>query len=153
MNDYINISVLVPSDRVEEFYENFAAWLRKEPLIVAADDVAERSDLTPWFGGDDAHEQMLAAEVWAKLSDRAKALFELLSREPGRKFSAKEIGDALEIPNGMYGVAGVLAWPARHCAAVGQLLPILYEEGSPGEGARYWMSEEAAESFVPVMKG
>lgn len=108
--------------------------------------------LDHWLGDDeDGEEAAAAAEIWSKLRDRAKALFAVLAREPGRKFSARELADALSIPNGMYGVAGVLAWPARHALAVGYKQPVEYQDGPIGEGANYWMPAEAADSFRKVM--
>jgi hypothetical protein len=51
----------------------------------------------------------------------------------------------------MYGVAGVLAWPARHAQAVGYHLPVRFEPGPSDEGAHYWMSSQAAAIFSTVM--
>jgi hypothetical protein len=149
MSSQIKISVVIPEERVVDFYDNFTAWLRRGPLAVEPD--LEPDEVLIWGVGN--YTDRAAAEaVWSKLSGRARALFELLARNPGRKHSARELAESLEIPNGMYGVAGVLAWPARHAAVEGYGLPISYEDGAPGEGANYWMKQAVAEVFAAVIE-
>jgi len=130
------VTVLVPEERMAEFYEMFGRWL-------AGTDVVATSPLRsgPWTDSDGP----LARSVWEKLSDRAQALFGALIDQPETKFSGERLASDLNIPNGKYGVAGVLAWPGRHCAAVGRTLPLKYEDGDAG--ANYWMSSEVADLF------
>jgi hypothetical protein len=160
VSNYMKTPVLVPNDRIEEFYEFFADWLRGEPMVPANAPAGPTSstELDHWEGleddADDPHYQgeiEAARRIWVKLSPRAKSMFQILANEPGRRFTAEELVARVGIPNGIYGVAGALAWPARHAQAVGYQLPILFEAGEAGQGASYWMPDEAAHSFRRVM--
>lgn len=139
---WIIVGAAVPSDRVEEFYGHHAEWLSQLGAAPAADDSV---DLQAW--GDDERDVEAAAAVWDKLSDRAQGLMAVFMQEPGRKFAAPALAEQLDIPNGMFGVAGVLAWPKRHAAKVGRPLPVSFEYGQPGEGANYWMEPAVAAVF------
>jgi hypothetical protein len=70
--------------------------------------------------------------------------------QPGRKVSGKDLASTLDIPNGASGVAGVLAWPARHCAAVNRVGPWRWEYRSEVDGAYYWIDPEVADLFKKV---
>jgi Family of unknown function (DUF6416) len=135
--DTEDITVKVPTARVPEFYEMYGRWLAR-PMRAQATGEPTR----PWQKGDDE----LATEVWSRLSDRAKAVFGLLMQEPGRRHRADVIAESLGIPNGHFGVAGSLAWPGRHAAAVGRQLPVSWEENNDGYSV-YWMDEPAASLF------
>lgn len=151
MCDYVKTSVLVPATRVEEFYEFYAGWLSGQTPAPSA-TIPTQSDLHEWSGDADDEEEIACAEIiWNKLSVRAKAMFEYLARNPDVRFTATELADHLSISNGMYGVAGVLAWPARHAQAVGYEMPVSFEPGPHGEGAHYWMPARAAAIFATVM--
>lgn len=129
----------VPADRVADFYARHAAWLADG----AAPEQQDAANLVDWTD-DDAER---AGLVWARLSERAKALFSALMASPGTRIKGSALAEDLSIPNGMYGVAGVLAWPARHAAKVDRPLPVSFEYGEAGEGATYWMDEPAASLF------
>jgi hypothetical protein len=134
------VKVLVPEDRVPEFYEMFGRWLAG---VETAGESA--GPVTEWRDTED--DLALAKVLWGKLSDRAQAMFGVLMAEPDRKFSGEWLASELEIPNGKYGVAGVLAWPGRHCKALGRQMPIRQEEGDVGDSANYWMTPEIAALF------
>ena len=85
--------------------------------------------------------------VWEKLSPRAKAVFSLLMDHPSEKMSGEDLASACDIPNGKYGVAGVLAWPGRHCAGVNRHLSAKWQEGSDESGGLYWFEPETADLF------
>lgn len=137
----IEVKVLVDEARVAEFYEMFGRWLAGGTV----DGGEPASQAGPWGTTDD--DLSLARIVWGKLSERAKDIFGALIDEPERKFSGETLAAELDIPNGKCGVAGVLAWPGRHSAAVGRVLPVQYEEGVVGESANYWMTTEIAAIF------
>jgi hypothetical protein len=101
-----------------------------------------------WTNSDD--DLLLARSVWQKFSPHAKAVFSLLMDQPGTKVSGEDLATRLGIPNGKSGVAGVLAWPARHCAAVGREGPWWWEYGPEGDGAYYWVEPEVADLFNRV---
>ena len=142
------IKVPVPDDRVPEFYQFFGAW-----LAGATDSVAStghqvgnpEADVASWAKTDE--DLALARVVWKKLSDRAQGMLGLLLEHPGSKISGEKIAEELNIPHGKYGVAGVLAWPGRHCYAVGRHLPVLYEDGPVGGSANYWIEKDVADVF------
>jgi hypothetical protein len=90
-------------------------------------EIALASPRAPRVPGSTLPGRALARSVWGKFSPGAKALFSLLMDEPGRKVSGKDLASTLDIPNGASGVAGVLAWPARHCAAVNRVGPWRWE--------------------------
>jgi len=81
-------------------------------------------------------------------------MFGLLMDHPGDAMTGEELAAAVGIPNGKYGVAGVLAWPARHCAAVERPLPCRYEEPmTPDASGTYWIDQAVADLFRTVCEG
>lgn len=149
MTAYVQTSVLIPTNRVEEFFAAYADWLSSEAAAMTSRPV-NRADLAPWQGGTNSPDAPAARSIWTKLSPRAKALFALLSSHPEQRYPAAALAEDLGIPNGMFGVAGVLAWPGRHAAAEGYRLPIEFEPGETGQGANYWMDAHAAAAFAPL---
>jgi hypothetical protein len=139
------VTVLVPDEpeRVAEFYERHGRWLAG--LETGDGSEANVAELVDWTDSED--DLALARVVWAKFSPPAKALLELLMDPPDRKFSGEDLAETLDIPNGKYGVAGVLAWPGRHSHAVGRWLPVRYEKGPVGGSASYWVTAEVASLF------
>jgi hypothetical protein len=69
---------------------------------------------------------------------------------PGQKVSGEDLAAELAIPNGKYGIAGVLAWPGRHCAAVNRFPLWSWEYGPVGGSADYWVDKEIADLFLRV---
>ncbi len=51
-----------------------------------------------------------------------------------------------DIPNGIYGVAGVLSWPGRYLVKLGRELHF-EAEYNPQGGSSYWMKPELADLF------
>jgi hypothetical protein len=139
----IDVRVMVEEDRLPEFYSMYGRWMAGNVPI--ASEVATL-ELLPWRHNQE--DLGLAQELWVKLPDRAKAMFNLLIDSPGRKLSAATIGASLDIPHGISGVAGVLAWPGRYSAAVGKKLPVRKEDGKLGQGANYWIEQDIAELFA-----
>ena len=143
----IDVTVKVPEDRVGEFYEMVGRWLTGEELA----DGPLGPPITGLKNWTDSPEDLaLARVVWGKLSPRGKAVFSLLMDRPGEKVSAEDLASACHIPNGRYGVAGVLAWPGRYCAAVNRHLPARWQEGSDDSGGIYWFEPEVADLFRRV---
>lgn len=144
-----DITVPVPDERVPEFYQLFGAWLAGVPVPDAEEGQQVGNpevEVAPWGQTDD--DLALARVIWGKLSQRAKAMFGVLMEEPSQKFSGEFLAESLNIPNGKYGVAGVLAWPGRYSYAVGRYLPVRYEDGAVGKSANYWMEPDVAALFV-----
>lgn len=140
----LDVSVKVPEDRLAEFYAMYARWL-DSPTGETGDEpvVAEEPGATEWRPDDDGP---LAAAVWAKFSPRAKALFSTLIENPGERFYGEELARMHHLPNGSHGVAGVLAWPSRHCVAAGRQWCWKWDYPERG-GAVYWMDDALARLF------
>lgn len=145
----IDVTVKIPEDRVGEFYELVGRWLAGQHSPRGA-DMPEGTDSTmaEWTNSDD--NVQLARMVWDKCSARARAMFSLLMDRPGHRVSGDELAAMLEIPNGKYGIAGVLAWPGRHCTAVGRRPLWKWEDGPPGGSASYWIDKDVADLFSNV---
>jgi hypothetical protein len=144
-----DITVPVPDDRVPEFYQFFGAWLAGRPAqpMTEVHQVGNPAvEALPW--GQSDQDPALAEVVWGKLSKPAKDMFNVLLNNPGEKFSGEWLAENLGIEKGKYGVAGLLAWPGRHCYAVGRKLPVRYVDGVVGESADYWIEPDVAALFV-----
>jgi hypothetical protein len=85
----------------------------------------------------------VACAVWRRFSPRAQALFSLLIDMPGEAMTGDEIALKLDIRNGKHGVAGIVAWPARHCAEMGFNPLFRY-----GDGGVYRMDRATADLFA-----
>ena len=147
--EWVSMSVAIPASHIVEFHTEHAAWLAAALAGQASNEQEAAEPGLPW--GSEPDDAARAEQVWGKISDRAKALLAVLIEQPGRKFSGVELAEQLGIPNGMYGVAGVLAWPTRHSAKVGRDLPVHFEYGEPGAGANYWMDDTTAAVFRGVV--
>jgi hypothetical protein len=138
----IDVTVKVPEDRVPEFYSMFGTWLSTPP-VDASQEASGGEPHAPWSEADGD----LAALVWDKFSETAKSLFSTLIDSPETRFSGDELSEMLGIPNGKHGVAGVLAWPGRHCFAVGRTWPWSWDYPVEGAPAVYWFTAEMATLF------
>jgi Family of unknown function (DUF6416) len=142
----IDVTVKIPEERVGDFYELVGRWLSEESV---ADEVTDTSaGPKSWTNSND--DLVLARSVWEKFSARAKAVFSLLMDQPGDKVSSKYLASTLDIPNGTSGVAGVLAWPARHCAAVNRVGPWRWESRPEEDTTYYWIEPKVADLFKKV---
>ena len=136
--DFQEVKVLVPVERVAEFYEMFGRWLAGR-----ADEDATGVDLEAWSDDDLA----LAETVWGKMTNRARSLFSALIDHPEKRVSGTQLAEQLDISNGMYGVAGLLAWPGRYCYRLGRKFPVKWESGE------YWMTADVAALFGKARDG
>ena len=134
----IDVTVKVPEDRLGEFYSMYGDWLS------GGVPMAERSaDKSPWTASD----VELASDVWSKFTEVARRLFSVLIDNPTKEYSGDQLAEMLSIANGRHGVAGVLAWPGRHCFDAGRLLPWSWKYPEENAPAVYWFSPEMAELF------
>lgn len=88
-----------------------------------------------------------AGYFWENLSKPARGFFTTLIEVAPSKVSAVDLAERNGIPNGVSGVAGVLAWPGRYAAQAGKHLPSNWE---PGDPSQYWMDETVAKLFRGV---
>jgi hypothetical protein len=136
--DMQDVTVKVPTDRLADFYAMYGGWL-------AGTDVQPEQEPVPVSRWQDTDEDLaLAKVVWTKFSHRAQDMFGSMIDNPGEKYTGEQLAEAHDIPNGKYGVAGVLAWPGRHCAAVNRTLPTEWDSDS----GKYWMKPEIAALFT-----
>jgi len=143
----IDISVKVPEDRVAEFYAMYGSWLKSSPGYGFDGSDDESPDLvdqpaTAWRPDD----LELATAVWHQFSARAQALFSTLIDSPNERYYGEELARMHHIPNGSHGIAGLLTWPSRHCAAAGRSWCWKWNNPDRG-GTVYWMDDELASLF------
>ena len=137
--EMIEVTVKVPRSKLARLYESVAKLNGDEPAQESGKEEGEFSD---WTNEDVA----LAAEHWAKLSEDAQQMYELLMSAPGKKFSGDEIAKKLKLTNGAFGTAGLLAWPWRYASKAGRKHPISRETLS-NNTSQYWMEEGVAFLF------
>jgi hypothetical protein len=150
-----DITVPVPDDRTAEFYQFFGLWLAGSLSLTSSPSGATESppeiaqatppDVRPW--GDSEQDVTDAEALWRKYSPRARAMFSLLMDNPDREFTGEEIAQAVNIPNGAHGVAGVQAWPGRYGIAIGRELPSAWREDQDTLQSFYWMPARTAQVF------
>jgi len=143
----IDVTVKIPEERVAEFYAMVGRWLSGAG---PPNEVASAPAITAKNWTNSEKDLALAREVWEKLSAPAKAVFSQLIDHPGQGVSGEDLAEALSIPNGKNGVAGVLAWPARYCAALNRSQPWRWQDRLDGRGAYYWFEREVADLFKQV---
>jgi hypothetical protein len=149
-----DLTVPVPDERIPEFYTFFGLWLSNTLSLPAATSAGsagalESSPPAEYREWGDTNEDLAdAVALWRKFSLNARKMFGLLIDNPGRKYTGGQIADECGIPNGAHGVAGVLAWPGRHGAAIGRGLPSHWREDPETFESFYWMSDERAALFA-----
>lgn len=154
-----DITVPVPDDRTAEFYQFFGLWLAGSLSLMQgppgaleappeASEVAKPHELTPWGTTDQDFAD--AETLWRKYSPRARAMFSLLIDNPDTEYTGVQVAEAVGIPNGAHGVAGVLAWPGRHGFAIGRGLPTEWREDPDTFEGMYRMPAKRAEMFKTV---
>jgi Family of unknown function (DUF6416) len=140
------ITVQVPKDRVGDFYRWFGSWLDGVEQHEPGDQSQgynKANGMAPW---DPSKDWELAVELWGKLSANARRMLSYLIDHPTRRIDGDELAEALEIPHGKYGIAGVLAWPGRYCIAMGRNLPINWDDDG------YWVDRGVAKMFAKIIK-
>jgi Family of unknown function (DUF6416) len=147
------VTVAVPEERVPEFYAWFARFLASEPgAPFGGPGLRGRrgrrgwgweGERRPWTAGDGEE----AAWFYGRLSDPARALFDMLIDAPGERIAGNEVARRLGLDKGAHGVAGVLAWPGRWSAKLGRDFPIETVARDDG-GTDYTMSPETAAVFA-----
>lgn len=150
-----DITVPVPDERVAEFYQFFGLWLAGALSLsqIATDGSQDISGaiaspakpVVPW--GDSPEDAADAEFLWRKFSTNARNFFGYLMDNAPEKYTGEHIAQAVGIPNGAHGVAGVLAWPGRFCAPIGRWLPSSWKEDAETEESYYWMEEDVADLF------
>lgn len=149
-----DITVPVPDERTAEFYQFFGLWLAGSLSLTATSmEVSQGPTENPgspaYTSWDDETQDPLddAVALWQKYSSRARAMFGLLIDNPDKEYTGAEIAETVGIPNGAHGVAGVLAWPGRHAAAIGRGLPTRFRDDPDTLESFYWIPANRAEIF------
>jgi hypothetical protein len=144
----IDVTVKVPEERLADFYSMYGSWLEAPGSTSATTDDADDAEPVEWTSTD----VDLAKTVWDKFSETAKALFSNLIDAPGREFDGDELAQLANVQKGRHGIAGVLAWPSRHCFAAGRSYCWRWTYPD-GETAAYWMPDELADLFRQARDG
>jgi hypothetical protein len=118
----LEVTVLVPAERLAEFHSLYARWLDNSAGR-GDESVSQNIERHRWTGD----ERDLATWLLPKLAPKARAFFELLWATPGRAFSTEEVMRSLGLESDRQ-VAGTLAWTGRYCASRGYWSPILWDE-------------------------
>ena len=105
---YKDITVTVPTDRIAEFYTIFSEWL------ASVDDIAQQP--RDW-GPADLDKAIL---VYAKLTPAARDILNVFLDSKKTEIAAETVARKARLKTGIHGLAGTLAWPGRHCYAVGR---------------------------------
>jgi Family of unknown function (DUF6416) len=138
----VQVTFEIPDHLLGRFYVVVGATLNR-----ARPDAPDEPDsLAEWDSTGPSHVDNSAHEVWRKFSPKAQTVFSLLIDNPGLAITGEDIASKLDIPNGKRGVAGIVAWPARHCADAGYV-PLFRCEDSDGG---YWMDPDTADLFARV---
>ena len=138
----VQVTFDIPDHVLGTFYLHVGARLRQ----AAPDDDDEPAQLEDWGSEPSQYELERARGVWRKCSPKAQAVFSLLIDNPGVAITGADIAGKLGIPNGNRGVAGIVAWPARHCADAERNPLFRYEDADGG----YWMDPVTAGLFGRV---
>ena len=137
------VRVLVPVERVAQFFEMVGRWLAGPADGEAAADGLYK----PW----EVDDLVLAKKVWNKLSPLGRGLLSILIDHPGQRVPTAKLAEDLGITYAQ--VRGVAGWPARHCYAVGRRPVVEAEEGLDDEFANYGMASDAAALFREARDG
>lgn len=151
-----DITVPVPDERVAEFYQVFGLWLAgslstfqgPSEARSEAPETSKPPQLTPWGASEQDYAD--AELLWKKYSPNARKMFSLMIDDPDTKYTGEQIAQACGIPNGAHGVAGVLAWPGRHGAAIGRWMPTDWAEDEDAGTSYYWIPADRASMFRAV---
>jgi hypothetical protein len=139
----IQVTFDIPERLLGDFYLEVGDALQRAQ---EGDDPGEAEpEPEDWDTGP--YDDDLAKTVWRQCSPRAQAVFSLLMDNPGVAMSADDIASKIGLANGRHGLAGVVAWPSRHCEEVGRT-PLFQYESGPGDTSSYWMDAGTAALFV-----
>lgn len=148
MDDLRDVTVSVPADRLADFYEHFAVWLRGATVRSPQATAGSSADTAPWDPTTDA---AVALAAWKAFPPRARQIFGTLIDHPDERYTGEQLAEIHDIPNGMYGVAGALAWPGRRLRRLGRPLPFQTAINTNG-GSYYWMRPAIARLFGAARK-
>jgi hypothetical protein len=168
-NALVEVQVLVPRERLPEFYERHARWLREgtervpspwepldettsrviadvgiEPGIEARDPEEQRLwSERPWDGVRDPSDIADALLIYDRLSAGAKKIFDTLLDREGQDVSGESLAKELGVSQAQ--LTGTLASIGIRSKAVRRAVPFHYESGM--DGGRYWVEPEIAGLF------
>lgn len=155
------VTILVPEERIPEFYERFGAFMSEAADSVAPMVATVGSKPVPaWATGPGAVE--LVAKYWSALSADGQTVLGILIdgalREPPEKFTPQQLVVETGHPNGVSGIAGIFGAAGRAAKKVG-IPRYRYSDTNAQtwhfiwdwDGSRYWMIPEVAKLFREAM--
>lgn len=138
------VKVLVPEERVAEFYQWFGEWLENPDRARGVAEVREL-ELEKWQNSPEDIE--VARKVWGLFSPRARKLFDFLMDSAGDRFPADFLAEKIGLTTGAYGVSGVLGGAGKRCYSVGKSWMWEWEIDEE-KGSMYAVEPEIAEIFA-----
>ncbi|MFJ4998649.1 hypothetical protein ACIP5T_10880 [Microbacterium sp. NPDC088619] len=142
----IPITVHVPERRVEEFYIRFGEFVAETPD--SAEPVRLESGAVPsWVLADDAQE--VASRFWSGVSLPGRSVLTFLSRSAKRDtvhFTPDQLASALNHPNGVSGIAGILGGVGK---AIRRAQLPLYRTPKGGDWHYVWGWDGEKYSMTP----
>jgi hypothetical protein len=147
-SSWVDVVVKVPANDVGDFYRMAGEWIvhrtatRREPTSNAAPIIA--------WGTDVNADEACAHGIVDKLSKKGRRLFDVLV-EAGRPVTSTELAEALGFDDDKAPsmVAGTLAWPGRHAAAVGRKFPVAFSDDETP--TTYWLKPGADKAFAKAL--
>lgn len=155
MDEWVQVEVWLPKRRIPDLYETVSQWTKS---AIASGPATDEQELQPllaepparsWDEGSPGLRLRDATRVIALLSPNAQKIVRFLSANPGRRYAASEIADALDL-SGSAAFTGTLGSVGARSKTVRRTTPIRYEAGE--DGGRYWMEPDTAQLFHRVVE-
>ena len=143
-NEYTEVKVAVPVDRVAEFYKMFGNWL--EGGDPATSDKTWRTGAV--WGPDDIAD---ATAFYASISPTARRILSAWASRSGQWLDAVRTAEEVGV-NGPKGVAGSLSSVGKAANRMSRALPFEHEAGEGDTPGRYRMAPLVAELFRNAAK-
>jgi len=153
MDEWLQVQVMIPRDRIGEFHEMFGGWLQQPsrqnlPIVHSPESAAEqRVEPSEKSWSDGSPEELLhdAREFYRSLSPTAKRFLNHLVEAPGHQATANELAQELGRPS-PNSVAGVTASFGFQRKAINRQLPYGGWR-APGGATTYLLEPEVADLF------
>ena len=112
---YSNVSAVIPTDMLPEFYR----WVADahNPQRVSLEPPTDMSTDTRTEFADTSLELIRA--WWSKLTETAHNVFIFLAHNADERFTSTDLVDEIEALDRISAAAGTFAWPARYAKKMG----------------------------------
>jgi hypothetical protein len=147
--ELVSLQVLVPRDRIAEFYEMHSRWLRGEAdqtpqhRLIALHEGDEPRTWTEGYQGELVADALI---VYDKLSKGAKRILDALIEMPGAEVSGDQLASLVDLGGDQ--LTGTLASLGVRSKGVNRQMPIRYTRGP--HGGTYVVEPEVGSLFRRV---